>query len=305
MTAANGTCAAKRVFLVCDVFFHLLLLLLLPPNVACSSAFVPIAPATAAASASRPRNIHRHVVAPSLQQQWYNDPDLERDRSHILKDDLLHATSVHAKYVLVQEGRGFYHTKLPAAPDRVALVEPLYLDYAQVVSVFGNDLVVPSLLDGSKSGKSLLAWIGKKKEAEYWALYIANDDKKPKWDVLERIAETLLVGSSNPQGSIEASPLREFGDLLEVNDAGILATANGLIEFHKSHPFCQRCGAATVPVKAGASRRCTECRTSTYPRIDVASIMLITSPCEQYALLGRKANWPPGRYSTLAGFTEI
>ena len=33
--------------------------------------------------------------------------------------------------------------------------------------------------------------------------------------------------------------------------------------------------------------------------------MLITTQCQQYALLGRKANWPKGRYSTLAGFSEV
>ncbi|OEU13924.1 hypothetical protein FRACYDRAFT_163975, partial [Fragilariopsis cylindrus CCMP1102] len=42
-----------------------------------------------------------------------------------------------------------------------------------------------------------------------------------------------------------------------------------------------------------------------YPRIDSATIMLVTSPCENYALLGRKKSWPAGRYSTLAGFTEV
>jgi NAD+ diphosphatase len=33
--------------------------------------------------------------------------------------------------------------------------------------------------------------------------------------------------------------------------------------------------------------------------------MLVTSPCQQFALLGRKSSWPPGRYSTLAGFCEV
>jgi len=33
--------------------------------------------------------------------------------------------------------------------------------------------------------------------------------------------------------------------------------------------------------------------------------MLITSRCNNYCLLGRKANWPKGRYSALAGFVEV
>lgn len=47
------------------------------------------------------------------------------------------------------------------------------------------------------------------------------------------------------------------------------------------------------------------CRRSVYPRIDSATIMLVTSPCEKYALLGRKSSWPAGRFSTLAGFCEV
>ncbi|KAL3933784.1 MAG: hypothetical protein SGARI_003627, partial [Bacillariaceae sp.] len=107
-------------------------------------------------------------------------------------------------------------------------------------------------------------------------------------------------------GSPACKPLREFGDVLESNEeAGILATAQGLMEFHKSHPFCSLCGGATTPAKAGASRKCTSCQRSVYPRLDVAAIMLVTSPCDQYALLGRKESWPAGRYSTLAGFCEV
>merc|ERR1711862_170922 len=39
--------------------------------------------------------------------------------------------------------------------------------------------------------------------------------------------------------------------------------------------------------------------------MDVAAIMMVTSPCNNYALLGRKKFWPKGRYSTLSGFTEV
>jgi NAD+ diphosphatase len=39
--------------------------------------------------------------------------------------------------------------------------------------------------------------------------------------------------------------------------------------------------------------------------MDLASIMLITSSCGNYGLLGRKKSWPKGRYSTLAGFAEV
>lgn len=231
-----------------------------------------------------------------MTSQWYNDPDLERDRSHVLENDLKCATSSDAKYVLVSKKNGFYYQK---ALEK-SLVEPLYLSYAEIRDIFGAELI-PDMLEDPRNKSSLLAWIGRKQGADFWTLFLSQEDEP------DNLFDSLRSSKLHVDGKeVQASPLREFGDLLElVNDAGILATANGLIEFHKSHPFCNRCGSATLPVKAGASRRCTNCRASTYPRIDVASIMLITSPCEQYALLGRKKNWPKGRYSTLAGFTEV
>ena len=40
--------------------------------------------------------------------------------------------------------------------------------------------------------------------------------------------------------------------------------------------------------------------------MDGVAIMLVTfGGDDDYALLGRKKTWPAGRYSTLAGFTEV
>ena len=50
--------------------------------------------------------------------------------------------------------------------------------------------------------------------------------------------------------------------------------------------------------------RCTNpaCRHEVFPRLDPAIIVLVTDG--ERALLGRQASWPPGRYSTIAGFVE-
>jgi NAD+ diphosphatase len=50
--------------------------------------------------------------------------------------------------------------------------------------------------------------------------------------------------------------------------------------------------------------RCSHdsCRQSAFPRIDPAIIVLVADG--ERALLGRQASWPPGRYSTIAGFVE-
>jgi NAD+ diphosphatase len=44
------------------------------------------------------------------------------------------------------------------------------------------------------------------------------------------------------------------------------------------------------------------CGEETFPRLDPAIIVLVTDG--ERALLGRQASWPPGRYSTIAGFVE-
>ena len=101
-------------------------------------------------------------------------------------------------------------------------------------------------------------------------------------------------------------PLREFGDKIESSVlAGLLATANGLREFQIRNQYCTYCGSKTYVANVGGNRKCSTCSKSVYPRIDVASIMLITDSTNQYALLGRKQSWPIGRYSTLAGFMEV
>jgi NAD+ diphosphatase len=50
--------------------------------------------------------------------------------------------------------------------------------------------------------------------------------------------------------------------------------------------------------------KCTrpDCGGQQFPRLDPAVIVLVTDG--ERALLGRKAEWPPGRYSTIAGFVE-
>jgi len=158
--------------------------------------------------------------------------------------------------------------------------------------------------------------------------------------ILKSITEAITPNSPDattqptPPPPLNILPLREFGDRIpSSHEAAIHGTANGLLQFHDAHPFCPLCGARTRLQKAGASRLCSNhpsffqrppppppptdvnggdgekeqrCRSrSIYPRIDIASIMLVTSPCEEYALLGRKVRWPAGRYSTLAGFLEV
>jgi NAD+ diphosphatase len=100
----------------------------------------------------------------------------------------------------------------------------------------------------------------------------------------------------------EFADLRTAGALLPADEAGLLAYARALVYWRHRHRWCGTCGEATAPASAGHVMRCTACGTDYFPRIDPAIIVLISDG--ERALLGRQAAWPPGRYSTIAGFVE-
>jgi NAD+ diphosphatase len=102
----------------------------------------------------------------------------------------------------------------------------------------------------------------------------------------------------------EFSDLRLVGGLLPPDEAGLLAYARAMVYWRARHRYCGACGAPTAAASAGHVMTCTRpgCGTEFFPRIDPAIIVLVTDG--ERALLGRQASWPPGRYSTIAGFVE-
>lgn len=97
--------------------------------------------------------------------------------------------------------------------------------------------------------------------------------------------------------------VRVLAPLLDPDELSLAIHAVGLARWLASHRFCPRCGGALVSDESGHLRRCGGCRAEHYPRTDPAVIMLVTDPDDR-ALLARNPQWPPGRFSTLAGFVE-
>ncbi|MEM9969905.1 MAG: NAD(+) diphosphatase [Pseudomonadota bacterium] len=99
-----------------------------------------------------------------------------------------------------------------------------------------------------------------------------------------------------------------FGDLranmtlLDRRSAEVAATAKALIEWHRTHGFCARCGTRSVMAMSGWQRDCPACDRHHFPRTDPVVIMLITHG--NSVLIGRSPGWPEGMYSLLAGFVE-
>jgi len=104
--------------------------------------------------------------------------------------------------------------------------------------------------------------------------------------------------------------LRQAGPVITANDAALMAYARGLVYWHRQHQFCGRCGHATESQDGGHMRMCSnaDCARPTFPRTDPAVIMLVEDRPKSgeppRCLLGRHSKWPPGNYSTLAGFVE-
>lgn len=90
--------------------------------------------------------------------------------------------------------------------------------------------------------------------------------------------------------------------LLHPADAPLYAAARSLIDWHSRHGFCANCGAETAIVRAGWGRDCPSCSASHFPRVDPVAIMLAVQ--DGRVLVGRQPQYPPGRYSALAGFIE-
>ncbi|MCJ8168011.1 NAD(+) diphosphatase [Atopomonas sediminilitoris] len=78
------------------------------------------------------------------------------------------------------------------------------------------------------------------------------------------------------------------------------ATQIGL--WARQHRFCGSCGAPTTLHSYERGAHCAACHLTQYPRLSPSIITLITRGDE--VLLGRASRFPPGLYSTLAGFVE-
>ncbi|WP_458791427.1 NAD(+) diphosphatase [Yoonia sp. MH D7] len=96
--------------------------------------------------------------------------------------------------------------------------------------------------------------------------------------------------------------IRTIMTQLTPRDAEVAATGKAILEWHRSHRFCAKCGAPSQIAMAGWQRDCATCGGHHFPRTDPVVIMLIT--LGNSVLMGRSPGWPDGMYSLLAGFVE-
>jgi len=167
----------------------------------------------------------------------------------------------------------------------------------------------PALLSASEvsevgGGGALQVFLGSVEDAasplqrgDYWLLETSALDEQP---------PASIGGDGAAWEPLRARAGPSVCDALEVDEAALLATARGLAHWHNSVRFCSKCGSAeVVPYRNGKGRRCNVCSERFRPRLDASVIVLVLDATRSRCLLGRKAAWPTGRYSTLAGFVEF
>ncbi|MBN8924643.1 MAG: NADH pyrophosphatase [Rhodanobacter sp. 68-29] len=157
-----------------------------------------------------------------------------------------------------------------------------------------------------QAGHDALRWLdGGERErlcanAPAWLLGIAGG--RPHF--LVTLADDADAGTLETRLHARRASLREAGLLLPADEAGLFAYAKGLAHWQHETRHCTHCGAPLDIVSAGHRMHCTNaaCGRMHFPRTDAAIIVIVEH--DGACLLGRQAGWPPGRYSTLAGFIE-
>ena len=82
----------------------------------------------------------------------------------------------------------------------------------------------------------------------------------------------------------------------------VAGRAMQVLEWHRNHLFCGRCGTKNEQHDVDRAKVCGSCGLMAYPRLSPCIIVLVTRGEE--ILLGHSPQFPPNMYSTLAGFME-
>ena len=143
--------------------------------------------------------------------------------------------------------------------------------------------LAPSDLDGVLPGDPIL--LGVHEDIAYFAVDVT--EAAPPFS-----ARVTLLG------------IRDVITDLGHRNGAVLAYANALVHWHRTHRFCGACGKPTTSVRGGHVRRCSDaaCAREHFPRTDPAVITLVVD--DYRCLLARRWDWAPGRRSTVAGFVE-
>ena len=122
------------------------------------------------------------------------------------------------------------------------------------------------------------------------------------WDGQPLIAAVVAKDTLLPESLVE-EPFNALEDRLD----DVLLTLGGLarqvLGWRRESAQCGRCGATMSDLGGNWGRRCTSCGNERFPAVHPCAIVLVRRGDE--FLLARKAEWPAGRYSLVAGFLDL
>lgn len=100
-----------------------------------------------------------------------------------------------------------------------------------------------------------------------------------------------------------AATFNAGGENLDIQTLTLAGLAKQILHWERQSRHCSRCGAETASIGGTRGKICTSCKTEHFPHIHPCAIVLVKRG--DHLLLTRKAEWPPGRYSLVAGFLDM
>jgi NAD+ diphosphatase len=105
-----------------------------------------------------------------------------------------------------------------------------------------------------------------------------------------------------PEG-LSAQSLLAAEPNLSISLMTLAGTAGQILHWEKNSRYCARCGGPLERIAGHWGKKCPACVYSHFPHIHPCAIVLVRREGE--VLLTRKAEWPDGRYSLVAGFVDF
>ena len=100
-----------------------------------------------------------------------------------------------------------------------------------------------------------------------------------------------------------AEPFNAVEERLDDQILTLGGLAHQVLQWERQSAVCSRCGGELERIPGTWGKKCLSCRYDHYPHIHPCVIVLVSRGNE--FLLIRKAEWPKGRYSLVAGFVDI
>lgn len=111
-----------------------------------------------------------------------------------------------------------------------------------------------------------------------------------------------LTGQADLSGFVAENILASV-PRLSIDLLSLSGTARQILHWERGSRRCSLCGGEMKRLSGEWGKECLSCGYAHYPHIHPCVIVLVRRAGE--VLMTRKATWPPGRYSLVAGFLDL